>query len=414
MKENSKIDFNATDNIFAKTNYIKKAYKNRGVASADEAEMLNLMASDLQAVASSVERQNFDVYPKAFFGWVNISAILVLLSALIYFFIPLFAFIMLVVAAAPFLYSVLFHKGLFDKLFKKETAQNVFASVKPQAQTKARIIFCANSDSLIKEQYNSFLGFWGNFAHITVCILGYLSLLILVVARLFITKDISFIIPNLIDNPIKIFTILGIVEVAIFIVPWLAMFFMINYNKVLPSAKCNILGCETAIQLLASCSDDAQLQNIEVCTLLTGAKYFGLCGAKAWLKKNKEQLNLQKQDGIQTTFVVFDNFENFENTKFELVNAQAKTSEFACSLLQKMPQSSTASNAKKCYNMSDALVFANAGFECITASKTNLKLKDFAKNYKNDTTLITNQTLSGVLDVIQSVISAYDNNDCKD
>ena len=87
-----------------------------------------------------------------------------------------------------------------------------------------------------------------------------------------------------------------------FIIPFIGLFYVCNFNVVVPGANDNLTGCTNAVAVLKCLAEsNIRLENTEVCCMLSGSEEAGLRGADAFAKAHKEELN-----SIPTAVLVFD------------------------------------------------------------------------------------------------------------
>ena len=298
------------------TNYtaraIKKVCKEIGPRfSGSEAEKkgVEFMAEELKTCADDVKVDSFSVHPKAFYGWITISAVLVIISTALFFVgqhfdIPwlfymtaAFGFIGLFLGVTEFL----LYKQVLDKFMPKATSYNAYGTRKPTGEIKRRIIFVGHADSSPEWTY-SYLG--GPALLKTVLIGAILGLVYCVAVSIIVSVksaiDPAFVSSTAVDVLSYIF--LGL---NIFFIPIL---FMCNYKVIVEGANDDLSGCFLSIAILKYLQDNGiTFENTEVMALCSGSEETGLRGSKDFCKVHGKELS-----DVETAVIAIDTVRDFD------------------------------------------------------------------------------------------------------
>lgn len=287
---------------FARWN-IKKICKDIGPrtgGSEEELKAQEFMAKQLGSAVDEVKTEEFEVSPKAFFGWFKITGVLLTISTVLFILgLYIVTLILCVYVASMILFEFLFYKKYVDWYFPKATSHNTTCTRKPTGEVKRRIIFGGHSDSVFEWTWN-YLG--GNVLLILSCAYAAVGLGYLVLFTIIKMVQCGGVIDML---NYDVFSWL-----AIAFVPGYVMFFMYaNFRHPVLGANDNLSGCMVAAGVLKFMEDnDIRFENTEVCCLFSGSEEHGLRGAKAWAKAHKKEC-----EEVETMFVGLDTFRDIDD-----------------------------------------------------------------------------------------------------
>ncbi len=298
------------------TNYaarsIKKVCKEIGPRySGSEAEKkgIDFMAEELKTCCDDVKTEAFTVHPKAFMGWIPMSAILMIVSTALFFAGQFFDIHYLFYATSAFgiiglffgITEFLFYKQTLDKFTPKATSYNTYGIRKPTGEVKRRIIFTGHADSCAEWRY-SYLG--GPALLKTVLIGALLGLVYCAGASIFVSVK-SAINPEFTASltvDIISYVFLGF---NIFFIP---IIFMCNNKLIVEGANDDLSGCFTSLAVLKFLQDNGiTFENTEVIALCTGSEESGLRGSKEFCKAHAKELS-----DVETVVVAVDTVRDFD------------------------------------------------------------------------------------------------------
>ncbi len=315
MKANESVkNYESTRRMYA--NYtarsIKKVCKEIGprfAGSEEEKKSLEYMADDMKTCCDEVNIESYTVHPKAFLGWVPLSAVLMTISCALFFVAQFFAlaplfYVSLALTCICLFFIVtefLFYKETMDPFLPKKTSHNAYGIKKPSGEVKRRIIFCGHADSSMEWRFT----YWGGPKLVVPVIGG--SVLGIVVTVVFCLIAII----KCIKNPEFInSTVLDIFSYILlpFIVLFLVATLFYDKNRIVEGANDDLTGCFTSIAVLKYLQDNnIQLENTEVVALCSGSEEIGLRGTKDFCEKHGKEFS-----DVETVFVALDTLRDYD------------------------------------------------------------------------------------------------------
>lgn len=298
------------------TNYaargIKKVCKEIGPrfsGTEQEKKGIEYFSEELKTCCDDVKIDSYTVHPKAFLGWIPMSAVLMIVSSIVFFaaqffgIVPLF-YVPAVVAAICIFFAVtefVFYGETLDPFTPKKTSYNTYGVRKASGETKRRIIFGGHADSSMEWRYSYYGG-----PKLLITVLGgaVLGLIYVFAASLFVSIKTA-INPEFVNSltvDILSYIMLG------FIVFFILVSFMYDKKRVVEGANDDLTGCFTSIAVLKFMQDnDIRFENTEVMVICTGSEEVGLRGAKDFVKKHAEEFS-----DVETVFVALDTIHDFD------------------------------------------------------------------------------------------------------
>ncbi len=298
------------------TNYaargIKKVCKEIGPrfsGTEQEKKGIEYLSEELKTCCDDVKIDSYTVHPKAFLGWIPMSAVLMIVSALIFFAAQFFAitplfFVPVVVGIICIFFGVtefVFYGETFDPFTPKKTSYNTYGIRKASGETKRRIIFGGHADSSMEWRYSYYGG-----TKLLILVLGggLLGLLYVTAASIFVAVKtaINPEFANSLTVDILSYIALG------FIVFFILISFMYDKKRIVEGANDDLTGCFTSIAVLKFMQDnDIRFENTEVVALCTGSEEIGLRGAKDFCEKHGKEFS-----DVETVFVAIDTVHDFD------------------------------------------------------------------------------------------------------
>ncbi|MCH5170340.1 MAG: M20/M25/M40 family metallo-hydrolase [Oscillospiraceae bacterium] len=290
---------------------IKKICKEIGPRPAgeeNEQKAQDYVENLMGGIADTVQRESFDVHPKAFMSWVLIDGIGMIIAAVLMILAHLnvipqantafkaAAIVISAVALILLLGEFLFYKEFIDFLFPKRTSSNVICTRKAAGETKRRIIFAGHIDSAYEWRFTH-LG--GAKLLVTVIISSIGSLVLTLIMAV-----LSFFIDN--GIPAIVMTVIQGLTIPAFI----AVIFFVNWKVCVTGANDNLTGVMASMAVIKYLNDNnIRFENTEVVAVSTGCEECGLRGAKAFAKAHaKEYAN----DGTETVFMAVDTLHDYD------------------------------------------------------------------------------------------------------
>lgn len=359
------------------TNYaarsIKKVCKEIGPRfSGTEAEKkgIEYMSEELKTCCDDVKIDSFSVHPKAFLGWIPMSAILMVISAIIFFAAQFFEIAPLFYAPAVIsvvciffaITEFLFYQETLDPFTPKKTSYNTYGIRKAAGETKRRIIFAGHADSSMEWRY-SYLG----GPKLLILVLGgsLLGLVYCAAASIFVAVktaiDPAFTASLTVD--ILSYVLLG------FIIFFIPVTFMYDKKRVVEGANDDLTGCFSSIAILKFMQDNnIRLENTEVVALCTGSEEVGVRGAKDFCKKHGKEFA-----DVETVFVALDNIRDFDHMAIynKDMSGTVKNNAEACNLLKEAGKIAGYDLPYRCVSLGSTDAAA------VTKSKSSIKAAAF-------------------------------------
>ncbi|MBE6813258.1 MAG: Zn-dependent exopeptidase M28 [Ruminococcaceae bacterium] len=270
----------------------------RPCGSEEELKAQQFMAAQVGNAADEIHTDEFTVHPGAFFGWMKIDAVLLILSVAAFAvgtlvdgldFLRYVSLGLAVVAAAFMFGEFLFYKEFIDFMFKKVTSHNVYCVRKPSGEVKRRIIIGGHADS----------SFEWRFTHLGGAPALYISLIYAAIGLAYMV-------------------VVGIVAIATkgefppalayigfaFIPGFICLFIFLNTKVCVQGANDNLTGCMCAAAVMKYMGDcNLRFENTELWVLFSGGEEAGLRGAKAFAKKHMDEFK-----EVETMFMAMDTF----------------------------------------------------------------------------------------------------------
>ena len=259
--------------------------------------MADVLKNDCGCERVTVER--FKENPNAFFGWIYVTATCLLISYILYFFVPLASVIITLFGFAVMIAQFGFYQKVVDFLFPKAMGTNVTAIKKPKGETKARIFYNGHPDAVWLLNFNDKLGGWAYEGHIAVGFGGaIISLIFFIICAIKVGATAQIATPEVYG-----WTYYAGFAILVFAPFIFGLYFMWDERKVVDGANDNLSGCYMGIAILKAMKEQGiELENVEVGVILSGSEEAGLRGAKAWAEAHKEEF----QDGIPTWIIGYD------------------------------------------------------------------------------------------------------------
>ncbi len=268
------------------------------------------MKSELENWADSVDKEDFDVHPAAFMGWIPVAGCIGILAVLFYWLtfkgpvdnsaLAIISLVLVLFAVACLVFEFLMYRQFIDFLFPKKVSANVMARREPSGEVKRRIIFGGHSDAANEWTYS----LHGGIKSLAPVMGG--SIVGIIVIAIF---DIVWVIHSLTSGTYEssFWLVMGIIQLVF--VPFLiAICFFINWKVVVEGANDNMTADYIAIGVIKEMAEhDVRFENTEVCALLAGSEEAGLRGSIAYAKRHKEDL----QD-VETVFISMDTMHEVE------------------------------------------------------------------------------------------------------
>ncbi|MFW9939165.1 MAG: M28 family peptidase, partial [Candidatus Thorarchaeota archaeon] len=360
--------------------------------SAQEAQAAEMISNELKKSCDEVLIEPFICQPRAFLGYIKIDIILVFLSFILFFMIPLnithywdeiivwFSFILNLIAVLIIWNEFFNYREFIDPLFKKKQSQNVIGTINASGERKKLIIFSGHHDSAL--QFNLL---W--HLKIGYPIIIFIGLGIMV---LWLFSSLIILLFSIIGLfAYKSFFIYGLVLFIIGIPAFIGLFLFVSpgekANKV-PGAVDNLSAVSIILALAKYLKENKEIipKNTEIKIISFGCEEAGLRGAYRYVEKHYNELKMLDAecvnlDAVQskTNLSIID-FEPSTRTKHsEIV---VKKIEKAAKLIDITTNSSSLGGSNLLEKVigqisggTDATAFSKAGIKAANISAMDLR-----------------------------------------
>jgi hypothetical protein len=359
--------------------------------SPQEAQAAEMIKKELENVCDEVVIEPFSCNPRAFLGYIKVDIVLVLLSFVSFFLIPLnifnywsylmsfLSFILNLIAILIIWNEFFNYREFIDPLFKSKNSQNVIGKINSKEDTKKVLIFSGHHDSALEFNLLTHL-------KIGYPILIFLGLIVIVIW--FFTSVIFtlLMIVNLFffESVVFFALILFFISIPAFI----GLFFFVSFgNKAnnVPGAVDNLsaVAIVLAIGKYLEKNKDLIPSNTEIRLISFGCEEAGLRGAFRYVDKHIEELKrldaeCVNMDAIQSKeYVSIIDFEPSTRTKHsEVVVEKILKAAESSQIDIKASALGGSSGFEKIFGQvtggTDATAFSKAGIKAANISAMNL------------------------------------------
>ena len=392
--------------------------------SAQEAQTAEMISSELKKSCDNVLIEPFICQPRAFLGYIKIDIVLVFLSFILFFLIPLnithywdeiivwFSFVLNLIAVLIIWNEFFNYREFIDPLFKKKQSQNVIGTINTSEERKKLIIFSGHHDSAL--QFNLL---WHLKIGYPIIIFIGLGIMILWLFSSFIMLLFSII--GLFTY--KSFFIYGLVLFIIGIPAFIGLFLFVSpgekANKV-PGAVDNLsaVAIITALAKYLKSNKEIIPKNTEIKVISFGCEEAGLRGAYRYVEKHYDELKMLDTmcvnlDAIQSkNKISFIDFEPSTRTKHsEIVLKKIENAAKSINVDTNSSSLGGSSFLEKIIGQisggTDATAFSKAGIKAINISAMDLrKMLQFYHQPSDTLDKIEKSSLENVLKILISFI----------
>ncbi|MDD4316710.1 MAG: M20/M25/M40 family metallo-hydrolase, partial [Clostridia bacterium] len=333
----------------------------RDPGSEGERKAQEYMAEELRNYTDEVTIEDFKLHPMAFMGWIPITVTIALIAYVVSFFIPFLTIILIVLALIPMLSQFVLYKQLMDPLFPEKVSCNVMAVRKPVGEVKRRIVFNGHADATWEWTFNNKFGFKGFSLEFLGSILGIVYMLIYCIVAL-AYNGFGFKVSSGVPM------IMGLVAL-VFVPLWIGMYWFSDTKTIVDGANDNLTACLMSMAVVKTLKEEGiELENTEVCALLSGSEEAGLRGAKAYAKAHKDDFK-----DCETIFIPMETLREIEHLTIysKDLNGLVKCDKDVAALLKKAGRAvgHEIHYGTVSVGSTDAAAFTQAGFKacCLAA-----------------------------------------------
>lgn len=313
----------AAQYVIDRTKHVIETFGPRDPGSEGERRAQEYVLQELKKYADQTHLESFQLAPKAFMGFMPVTGSLLIISMLLYPFLPLFAFISAALGAFIAVCEFLLYRQVLDPLFPKKTSHNVYAIRRASGETKRRIIVSGHIDAAYEMRYN-LMGRWALLIVSAWAILGVLYLVMLNLTNTVLGPTLELHIPQL-------WHAMEWLQLAFLPSSILALFYT-RFSVVAPGANDNLTGVYTTTALLKHLHESGiRFEDTELWCLSAGSEEGGLRGAKAFVKQHAGEMKT-----LPTIAIVLDTFRDTDHLVVmnRDMNGLVRHDEKVCALLR--------------------------------------------------------------------------------
>jgi len=266
--------------------------------SPQEAQGAEIIKKELELVCDDVDLEPFSCNPNAFLGFIKVDIVLVLLSFISFFLIPLnlfnyWGYVMSFISfgfnliAFLILWNEFFnYREFIDPLFKSRNSQNVIGKIYPKQEVKKILIFSGHHDSALQ------------FNLLTYLKIGYPIVIFLGLGIMFLWLLVSIVVILLILVNLFFYELFFLFVLILFLIgtpAFIGLFLFVPFgekaNKV-PGAVDNLSAVAIVLALGKILKKNKELvpNNTEIRLISFGCEEAGLRGAFRYVAKHFDEL----------------------------------------------------------------------------------------------------------------------------
>ncbi|MHA1271458.1 MAG: M28 family metallopeptidase [Candidatus Helarchaeota archaeon] len=420
-EEDSNYMYNFIDNII-------KTFGPRIPGSKAEARAAEYIKKEMEPICDEVSIEPFKFHPTAFLGWIKITIILVMLSLISYFSIPLFqgfnyfysisivlSVISVILNIVGFLiiWNEFFnYREYIDKFFRERESQNVIGKIKTKGELKKILLFSGHHDSALQFNLLRYLKY------------GYVIILFIALIVLFLWIGVSII--------HLILTILGLPLILHRIIFWIIIiatpsligcyFFVWNekWANTVPGAVDNLSAVAVVLGLGKYLKKHPEIipKNTEIRLISFGSEEAGLRGAYRYAARHLDELKkydaeLVNMDGVMSNTAI-QVLENEPTTRTrhskEVVNKIIAAAELVEIPINKFGAGLVEKIVGQISGGTDAAAFSKAKIKA--ANISSMEFTKFVKFYHQPSDTI-DMIQKGSLEKVLSICIGYIMNESK-
>ncbi|NVM19622.1 MAG: M28 family peptidase [Candidatus Lokiarchaeota archaeon] len=360
--------------------------------SPQEAQAAEIIKGELEQVCDDVTIEPFSCNPRAFLGFIKVDIVLVFLSFISFFLIPLnifnyWGYIMSIlcfsfnIIAFLILWNEFFnYREFIDPIFKSKNSQNVIGKIYPKEEAKKILIFSGHHDSALQFNLLTYL----KIGYPIVVLLGLaiimLWLLTSIVVLLLILVNLFF---------YELFFLFVLILFLIGIPAFIGLFFFVSFGKMankVPGAVDNLSAVAIVLAIGKFLKNNKEIipNNTEIRLISFGCEEAGLRGAFRYVDKHFDELKRLEaecinMDAIQSKdYISIIDFEPSTRTKHsELVIEKIVNAADSSQIKVKASALGGSSAFEKIFGQitggTDATAFSKAGIKAANISAMDLK-----------------------------------------
>ena len=277
------LDNRYTDYMFGLVKTVIDEIGPRPSCSEDEKRLGRLLVEEWKSICDRIDVETFTCSPSAFLGFIPLAVLLYFAAVILYWFFPPLSLVMITIMLSVSILE-LNYREFVDFLFPRKQGENIIGVIQPKGEVNRRVVVSAHLDSAY--EFNLF--YYLKNAAIPILAIAILGLVMAFGGSL--AKTIAY--GTGTDNA-QVFTVIGIITVALSPVVGLLLFFH-TYRPV-PGAMDNMAGI-AVVSGLGKYLNEAKSngnwlpEKTEVVLLATSSEEAGLRGAKRYVSKHLTEM----------------------------------------------------------------------------------------------------------------------------
>ena len=278
-------------------NLIEKCIRNiggRAPGSSEESQCATLIVEELKKYCDYGYIEPFNVHPDAFLGYIPIVLILYLIGLFIWPYLPIFSFLMAIIAFVVFYKEFFQYAEFIDPLFPEKKSQNVIGEFNVSDNYRNIVIVAGHHDSAYEFQLLA----KSPYLYILSIISGMVSLTLFLFMTTFWTFLISLSILGQIQTTFFLSLISTIWYILLIMLPLVLPLFFFKSSRAVPGAVDNLSAVSVVISVARTLrtliENGFKLENTRVMCISFGSEEAGLRGYRRFVEKHLNELKSKK------------------------------------------------------------------------------------------------------------------------
>ncbi len=411
----SVIDENVDYTVKEITNVIKK-YGPRESGNENCLAAQKHIKKEMDTFCDETRFESYKMAPKAFLHWtklvsaaiflaVVVCGILVFTSVITFFLAQCivggFVFVGLFITVMEFL----MYKQFMDPLYKKVEGHNLLGVRKPRGEVKRRIIISGHIDSAYEWRH---IYYGKKFPLMGICmgatiggaIISFVLAVITIIAKFVDMGSFGEFMLNY-SYYFHFFTALAMIT----------LFLFVDFKTISPGANDNLTGtyaAVTALRMLDMAGID--LENTEVCAMITDGEEAGLRGCKQWAKDHYDEY---VNSGVETAVLCVDTLTDLEYLNVynrDMTGTVKHNAKFSQLVMDSAVEAGhdDLKFANVFFGSSDAAAFTQAGITSTCLAAMDPAPADYYHNRRDSYDRLVPEAIKTGYEVILSTIFNFD------
>lgn len=409
------IDENVDYTVKEITNVIKK-YGPRESGNENCLAAQKHIKKEMDTFCDETSFESYKMSPKAFLQWTKLVSAAIIVAVVVCGCLALSSVITMFLAqcivcgvvGVSLLITVmefLMYKQFMDVFYKKVEGHNLLGVRKPSGEIKKRIIISGHIDSAYEWRH---IYYGKKFPLMTICmgatiggaIISFVLSIIAIIAN-FVDMGSFGSFMNDYSYFFHFFTALAMVT----------LFLFVDFKTISPGANDNLTGTYAAVSALRMLDmAGIDLENTEVCAMVTDGEEAGLRGCKQWAKDHYDEY---VNSGVETAVLCVDTLTDLEylNVYNRDMTGTVKHNQKFSQLVMDAAIEAGHDNLKFAnvfFGSSDAAAFSQAGITATCLAAMDPAPADYYHNRRDSYDRLVPKAIKTGYDVIISAILKFD------